>query len=102
MNNYKMNLSNICTIAQLKVECKMTGSHFFDADTMRFFRSRIAPRITHTEQGIVFITSEQFDSNSPRLYTVRIMQENGQVKDFGGFQGYKTLQAARKAAKEVK
>ncbi len=98
----KMNLSNIWTISQLKAEVKAVGSFYFSPATMRFFKSRIAPGLRHVENGIVFITSEQFDYDSPRLYTVRLMDENARVTDIDEFQQYKTLAQARKAARVVK
>jgi hypothetical protein len=95
-----LDLSNIWTISQLKAAVTLTGSHFFDRDTMRFFKSRIAPGINHTEQGITFITSEQFDDNTPRMYTLRILRSSGAIDELSDFQEFSTLSKARKAAKE--
>ena len=92
-------LSDIWTVSALKQYARECGSHFFDADTMRFFRSRVAPRVYHMATGIVFITSEQFDANSPRLYTVRIMREGANFDDIDGFQAHSSLRQARAAAK---
>ena len=75
-------LSKIYTVEQLKNAVSSTGSHFFDKDTMRFFLSRVAPGLIHTDNGVVFITSEQFVAyepyyhKEPRRYTVRILKEN--------------------------
>lgn len=96
-----MNTSNIWNISQLKAAVKAEGSHFFDAASMRFFNSRIAPGVKHTDAGIVFITSEQFDSRSPRLYTIRIAKADGSIDEVGEFQQYKTLDAARKAVRAL-
>jgi hypothetical protein len=45
-----------------------SGSHFFDADTMRFFRSRVAPGLTDAR---FFITSEPVWGDDHRTYAVR-------------------------------
>jgi hypothetical protein len=96
-------LSEINTIERLKAYNTAMEFYFFSPDTMRYFRSRIAPDLIHTSEGIVFITSEQFQCDGridPRLYTVRIMQEDGDIDDIGGFQQFNTLRQARKFAKE--
>lgn len=98
-----IDLSKIYTVSQLKAAVTLTGSHFFDKDTMRFFSSRVAPGILHTDRGIVFITSEQFVSPyhaEPRMYTLRLFTEEGDIKELGEFQQYKDLRQARKAAKD--
>lgn len=52
----------IQSLAGLKATAEELGSHFFDADTMRFFRSKIpADGIRPvTDQRGYFLTSEQF------------------------------------------
>jgi hypothetical protein len=72
--------------------------HYFAPDTMRFFDSRIPdhkPRFT-VDGRVVFITSERFSSETPRLYTVRVYDpaEESMDKDAKGFQGYETLDDA--------
>lgn len=101
-----IDLSKIYTVEQLKRAVSETGSHFFDKDTMRFFKSRVAPGVIHTDTGLVFITSEQFETWYPsyyrdaRKYTVRKLTEFGDIVEIGEFQQYDSLYAARKAAKE--
>ena len=94
-------LSNIYTIEQLKRYNSEHERYFFSPDTMRFFKSRVAPGVIHAPEGIVFITSEQFDYNSPRLYSVRIMRESGEVDHFAGseFQQFPNLRSARNFAR---
>lgn len=80
------------------------GSHFFDKDTMRFFRSRLID-CTYTVPGgvCVFITSERFTSHThtaPRRYTVRTFDTmTGNIEEVGEFQEHATLYQARKAWK---
>lgn len=84
------------TIADLKALNRENGFHFFDRDTMRFFRSRI-------ESGIIagnrFITSEQFNDDTARKFTVRQFDNQGRISEVGEFQQHATRAAAVAAAK---
>lgn len=86
---------------QLKLYARQHGSHFFDPDTMRFFRSRVGDKMYPAPDGIYFVTSEQYDASSPRLYTVRFMNEKGDISTIGEFQGYATGKAAAREAKRL-
>jgi len=71
------------------------GQHWFSPDTMRFFRSKI-----ETEGALIgdkyFITSEQRDYDTPRLYSVRIFDRGtGAVNTVGEFQEFRSKKAAR-------
>ena len=64
--------------------------HFFDADSMRFFRSRCIGDYRMMDNGTaVFITSEQFKPSrgpaEPRRYTVRLLDPNGAMAQYGPF-----------------
>ena len=74
------------------------GHHFFDRDTMRFFDSKIVGALIG---GRYFITSERFNAESPRLYTIRKAQPNGDVGTVGAFQQYRTREAAYAEAKAM-
>lgn len=70
---------SINTAEDLKRAYRACGSHFFEPDTMRFFRSRLAPGVRRLDDArVAFITSEQFVSysptyrSSPRKWTVRV------------------------------
>lgn len=73
------------------------GFHYFDADTMRFFGSRVLPRVFG---GHLFVTSERsgFDPNSPRRYSVREVFPDGSIDTVGEFNEYATAAAATRAA----
>jgi hypothetical protein len=49
--------------------------HYFDKNTMRFFRSRVLPYVFPGAREVYFVTSEQFVPSTgipePRRYTVR-------------------------------
>ena len=86
------------TIEMMRRHNICQGYHFFDKDAMRFFRSRIAPGVVH---GRVFITSEQFDYQSPRLYTVRAMRDDGSTTELSEFQQFDTLRQARSYVRRI-
>jgi hypothetical protein len=89
---------------------KRSGSHFFDTDTMRFFRSRLDVYAFAAPDGWYFVTSERQDDQHPRLYTVRQLRtREGDTPDtqrlhlveLNGFQAYPTLKRARTAAQKA-
>ena len=85
------------TMAQIKQANRDAGQHFFERGTMRFFRSKVATR--RPINGAYFVTSEQFDDNSPRLYTVRRVDlQTGKIDTVGEFQAWRTLRAAKSVA----
>jgi hypothetical protein len=67
------------------------GHYFFSPDTMRFFRSRLPHTVYY---GRYFVTSEQFDYDSPRLYTIRVANPDGSIDTVGEFQQYRSRSAA--------
>ena len=75
--------------------------HFFDRDAMRFFNSKIYPNVYAGAEHWFFVTSERFDDNTPRLYTVRSIDRAGDIRTVGEFQEYPTLDAARAAARQL-
>ena len=68
------------------------GQHFFDTDTMEFFNSKLESDII---DGRFFITSERFDFNTPKQYTIRAAQDDGAIVTLGDFGQYETLDDAR-------
>ena len=70
--------------------------YFFQPDTMRFFSSRIQTLPPY--KGRVFVTSERMNWNTPRYYTVRVIQPSGNIETIGEFQGFATRQSAHRFA----
>jgi len=92
---------NINTIGDLMELNKKLGKHFFDADSMRFFQSRILNTLVVRENRAYFITSEQFVASSgckhDRRYTIRVMDlGTGDVDKIGEFQQYATAREAKR------
>ena len=74
------------------------GRHFFEPDTMRFFKSRVGDTVFQGIGGIYFVTSEKFDYKSPRNYTVRQFNpETGIVGTDGEFNKMSYSQARARA-----
>jgi len=94
------------TIAEVKQANKQAGLHFFDKKTMEFFNSRIESTLINKKDNNrqYFITSEQFtglgEYIGKRLFTIREVKENGEIKTIGEFQGYNTKQEAKKELKK--
>ena len=74
-----------------------TGHHFFSNDTKRFFNSRWQG--TPPYKGRVFVTSERMNWNSPRLYSVRVIQPDGGIETLHGFGAFSTRYEAHAYAK---
>ncbi|MCU0767565.1 MAG: hypothetical protein MUE39_09350 [Gammaproteobacteria bacterium] len=94
---------NKVPIGEIKAAAK---GHFFDADTMRFFRSAPAAYGFRAADGaIYFATTEQFVPSRgkpfPRRASVRVLDAAGNVSTVGDFQGYETLRAASLAARAI-
>jgi hypothetical protein len=85
------------SIDQIRQHNAAIGQYFFSSGAMRFFSSRIGREVIG---GRYFITSEQFDYNSPRLYTIRECID-GKVEQVSEFQEYKSGRAARAAARKL-
>jgi hypothetical protein len=69
------------TVAEIRSANKALGHHFFDKDTMEFFRSAV---YNDVYGGRYFITSEQFVASDgeafPREYTIREAHDDGSIE----------------------
>ena len=89
---------------EIRAACANAGCHFFERETMRFFNSRVesnyAPEINRDgSTAYRFITSEQFDDEAPRLFTVREVHLTAEHRHatVGEFQQHKTKDDAKAA-----
>lgn len=69
------------TIEQIKSANAAAGFHFFEPDTLRFFRSRIGSKVYG---GRFFVTSEEGPSGG-RRYTVREALPDGRIQTIEPF-----------------
>jgi len=76
--------------------------HWFDKDSMRFFRSKVCSDVFAGAENIYFISSEQFDHSSPRKFSVRVLNiKCRDIRTVGEFQGYETKATALTAALDM-
>ena len=76
--------------------------HFFDPGATRFFKSRYPQTGIVKDNKAYFVTSEQFDYNSPRLYTIRVCDmTTGIVDSVSEFQQYQTSKQSQAAIKAI-
>lgn len=78
------------SIDEIKKANKAAGRHWFSKDTMAFFDSIVYPQLIQHPKGAYFISSERFDSESPRLFTVRFAYLHGEVTTVGDFQAFES------------
>lgn len=81
------------TVAEIKAANRELGGHFFDADAMRFFGSKVGQTVIG---GRFFITSEQL-MDDPRRYTVRAAHDDGTICTVGTFCAMQAHEAKRYA-----
>lgn len=90
------------SMTQVKEAQRRAGFHFFERDTMSFFRSRVESPLIG---GRLFVTSEQFvdsrGNKADRRYTIREVQEDASIDTVGKFQEYDTKRQAIAAAKKM-
>ena len=82
------------SVEQIRLYSLSIGHHWFSPSTMRFFGSKIYPDIVG---GRYFISSEKNFDSTQRLYTIRVVTDDGTIDTVGKFQGFTSLRQARKA-----
>lgn len=90
----------LATIGDVERLNSRSGRHFFDADTMRFFKSRIC-RDYDLLYGRFFITTEKYDAETPRLSTLRVALDDGAIETCGEFQQFRSPGAAYDALRKA-
>lgn len=106
----KRPFDQILSIADLITTSERLGGHFFDADTLRFFNSRILSDLFPVDDSSgYFVTSERYE-DEPRTYSVRYYkvthndEKNSDYLDIGSvYEGYQLGSAylAKKMAREL-
>lgn len=86
------------TISDIKRANRDAGHHYFEPDTMRFFKSRVMDFVTG---GRFFVTSEQNGYSEPRMWSVREAMPDGAIESYSEFQEYSSGAAAKRAAKQA-
>ena len=91
-------LPNFYSMYRLQSFHESKGMYFFSDGAKRFFNSRISDCLYG---GCVFVTSEKSSWKAPRLYTVRMIDEDGNIESIGGFQAFDTRSKAHTFAKNL-
>ncbi len=81
-------------ITEIKKANKEIGHHFFDPESMRFFKSVVRAQVIG---GNFFVTGERYDEGNPYRWTVR-QCINGAINTVSEFQEYDTVGEAVGAA----
>ena len=93
-----MSLIRIIPMSRVKSANKDNAGHWFNGRETRFFNSRYPRTATLFKNVAYFVSSEQYDSDSERLYTTRACDMlTGKVTTVGEFQQYKTGSLANDA-----
>jgi len=89
------------SIDDIKLANTNHGHFFFSRGAMKFFNSRVLSATFAGSDGWYFVTSERYDEKSPRLYTVRRLNDaDRQVDTIGDFQRYMRASTAIRAAQK--
>jgi hypothetical protein len=92
-----MNATKIWTINDIKTAVLVRGSHWFDPDTMRFFKTRVLEGVYQGAGGVYFVTSEKGPSEA-RKYSVRkFTPDTADISTVGEFNEMTRAQAIKAA-----
>lgn len=85
------------SLAEVKKANKGIGHHWFDTDTMKFWKTRLETDLLGHRY---FVTSDEMFDRS-RAYTIRQANDDGTIDTVGDFGQYKTRKAAIAEAKAL-
>lgn len=92
------------SVSDLAAANRAAGGHWFDPESKRFFRSRIAPGLYKGQRLIWFVSSEKsgWEDSSPRKFTVRVFDPTAAgVDSVGELFAHRDLSSARAAARSL-
>lgn len=85
----------------IKESVRAAGSHWFDPDTMRFFRCRVGDQVYQGPGGVYFVTSEKYSDTAARKYSVRQFTSPDKINTIGEFNSLTRQQAHKLAAEKA-
>ena len=96
-------MTRFADITDIKMLNRSAGYHYFDADTMRFFKSRATDPIYPCADGSAFfVTSEDYAWQGTRRYFVHHATTDGKISSVREVEqpenGYATSRTARNIA----
>lgn len=89
------------TMSKVRRANAAADHHWFDKDTLRFFRSKVSPTIYKGSRCAYFVTSEEGPSGGRRYSIRKTCDGGGKIDTVGDFQRFSTLSAAREEAKRI-
>lgn len=87
-------------LVHLRYQTAKPEGHWFDADTMKFFKTKLPLEAYETDNGRFFITRET-DPSGKTAYSVREQDHTGDIKTVYDFHSFATKASAMAALKEV-
>lgn len=92
--------TTFANVDEVRKANKAINHHWFDRESMAFFNSQVigADKLINKR---FFVTGEQFDEKSPRLWSIRYAKPDGAVETYGEFQAYETRRDALSAAHSI-
>lgn len=87
-DGHSIDKSRFDSIEDVVTANREAGNHFFDADTMAFFDSRIESELI---KGRYFVTSELAPHDEVRRYTLREASDDGTIDTVGDFYSHDTI-----------
>lgn len=93
----------VIRIEEVKQVDRDHKNHFFDADTIRFFNSRVSDRAYKVGDKAYFITSERSKiGNQPRKWSIRVIDlTTGNIRTVGQFQEFNSSKEAKAELKRI-
>ncbi len=97
----KISMVDIMARNEAAHEAGEVGAYWFDANS--FFNSRFPNDYGYEAKdgNIYFVSSEAYNEDAPRLYSVRVLSTDGHINTVGEFQGHPSHGAADSAAFEA-
>jgi hypothetical protein len=84
------------TIEGIKQANRASGGYWFSPATMKGFASRVSSLVFG---GHFFVTSERVKWDKPRFYTVRMAENDGEIRNASDFMQYASYNGAISAAR---
>lgn len=90
------------TMREVIAANRAAGHHWFDRDTMRFFRTRLCPAtVTALPDGGALFVASDVPPHGPRAYAVRRAHADGSVETLGVVCEFRTRAQAIAALKHA-
>ena len=92
------------TLSDIKRANANAGNYWFDRGSMRFFNTSLPSSSVYPapDGGAYFVTSECMEpGRTPRRFTVRLCDSDGDVETVGDFMAYRTAEDAFSAIIDI-